>query len=264
MIYCVALSYIYDNFILLSRDGGCTSACCMDIVSPNQPKQSAVLQKGGRSLNPHWYKEFPWIHYCNSRKRVFCYYCVSAYEKGLLTSHPKTAFFVEGFQNWKKAVERFQVHEGAECHREAKLKLCLSKAPTIAEQLNVQAAKTKAENRRMLLKLISSLKYLLRQGLAIRGHCESEGNLYQLLSLRCEDDPLLKRWLQQQQYLSHEVINEIITLLGNTLLRELLAHIREAFWFSVMADETADIPIRSSYQSLFDGLTSPMKYTRIL
>ena len=38
-----------------------------------------------------------------------------------------------------------------------------------------------------LLKMISSLRYLLHQGLALRGHQESEGNLIQLLFLRSED-----------------------------------------------------------------------------
>ena len=164
-----------------------------------------------------------------------------AYEKGLLTSHPKTAFFIEGFQNYKKAVERFQIHERAECHREAKTKLCLGEAPSIVEQLSLQADKTKAENRKMLLKLVSSLKFLLRQGLAIRGHSESEGILFQLLFLRGEDDPPLRRWLQQQQYMSHGITNEIIMLLGNVVLRQLLNCIREATWFAVLADETADI-----------------------
>lgn len=178
----------------------------MNITSPNQPKDASVLkltkQTHGRSFNSRWYKDFPWIHYCSSRKRVFCYFCLQAYQKGFLTSLMKTAFCIEGFQNWKKAVERFKVHEKAECHREAKTKLCFANAPTIVEQLSVQAAKTQVENRRMLLKLISSLKFLLRQGLAIRGHSETEGNLFQLLSLRGEDDPPLKRWLQQQQYVS--------------------------------------------------------------
>ena len=33
-------------------------------------------------------------------------------------------------------------------------------------------------------------------------------------------------------------MNEIITLMGNTLLCKLLASIREACWFSIIADET--------------------------
>ena len=40
--------------------------------------------------------------------------------------------------------------------------------PTIVEQLSSEAAKTRAENRTMLMKMLSSLRFLLRQGLAIR------------------------------------------------------------------------------------------------
>ena len=129
----------------------------------------------------------------------------------------------------------------AECHKVAKAKLCLANTPTIVEQLSVQAAKTQAENKRMLLKLIRSLKFLLRQRLAIRGHSDTEGNLFQLLSLRGEDDPPLKRWLQQQQYMPHDVCNEIITQFVNALLRELLSRIQQATWFAILAVETADI-----------------------
>ena len=46
-------------------------------------------------------------------------------------------------------------------------------------------------HREMLLKQFSALRYLLRQGMAIRGHNETESNLVQLLLLRGEDDPQL-------------------------------------------------------------------------
>lgn len=54
----------------------------------------------------------------------------------------------------------------------------------------------------MLLKLLSSLKFLVRQGLAICGHKEVDGNLIQLLKLRSSDAPGLKRWLDNRQYLT--------------------------------------------------------------
>ena len=38
------------------------------------------------------------------------------------------------------------------------------------------------------MKLLSSLHYLLRQGLAIQGYKECDGNLTQLLKLQTEDD----------------------------------------------------------------------------
>ena len=152
----------------------------MNITSPNQPKDSFVLklikQANGRSFNVRWYKDFPWMHYCSCRKTVFCSFCLQAHQKGFLTSLLKTAFIIEGFQNWKRAVECFKVHEKAKCHKEAKTKFFLANTPTIVEQLSVQGAKTQAENRCMLLKLISTLKFLLRQELAIRGHSDTEGN----------------------------------------------------------------------------------------
>ena len=99
----------------------------------------------------------------------------------------------------------------------------------------------RAENRTMLLKTLSSLRFLLRQGLAIRGHKESEGNLIQLLYLRSDDCPKLSKWLRNQQYLSPEIINELITIMGNDLLRQLLSSIHGATWYAILADETADI-----------------------
>ena len=79
------------------------------------------------------------------------------------------------------------------------------------------------------------------QGLSIRGHTESEGNLIQLLELQSNACPELKQWLLSNPYLSHAIINELITLMGNTVLRQLLTNARAATWFSVMADETKDI-----------------------
>ena len=93
----------------------------------------------------------------------------------------------------------------------------------------------------MLLKQLSSLRMLLRQGLTIRGHDKFDGNLEQLLQLGSEDDKDLKIWLKNSEYLSHYIVNECISLLGNTLLRELLCSIRETSIFSIMADETSDI-----------------------
>ena len=91
-----------------------------------------------------------------------------------------------------------------------------------------QVQKNQAENRGLLLKQLSSLQFLLRQSSAIRGHKETEGNLIQLLKLRSEDMPSLKSWLQERHYLSHQVVNEMISLIVNMLLRKMLACIREA------------------------------------
>ena len=61
----------------------CATGCCEDLEAPNQPTERSLLdltkqQIGNkqeyRCFNPKWYKEFPWIHLCNDRKKVFCYH----------------------------------------------------------------------------------------------------------------------------------------------------------------------------------------------
>ena len=84
------------------------------------------------------------------------------------------AFVKNGFQNWKKAHARFQSHQDSEGHREAVFKMQRHGEPGVQVQLNDQLRKAQALHRKMFMKELSSL---LRQGLAIRGHDEMEGNL---------------------------------------------------------------------------------------
>lgn len=70
--------------------------------------------------------------------------------------------------------------------------------------------------RDMLLKQLSSLKYLLQQGLAVRGHDDMEGNLVQLLMLRSYDCPDLETWIRERKYFSPPILNEQIALMGCT------------------------------------------------
>lgn len=64
--------------------------------------------------------------------------------------------------------------------------------------------KTQQTRRLMLMKQISSLRYLARQGLGIRGHIKLESNLQQILLMRAEDVPGLKDWVQGL-YLGHRI-----------------------------------------------------------
>ena len=59
------------------------------------------------------------------------------------------------------------------------------------------------------MKLLSSIRYLCRQGLALRGHNESaetlDGNLYQLLLMLSENDRPMKEWLSKREYTSPDM-----------------------------------------------------------
>ena len=112
----------------------------------------------------------------------------------------------------------------------------------VSTQLNEQQASTQFFHMQMLIKLLSSIKYLAKQGLALRGHnTGTKGNLHQLMLLRAEDDPKLQEWLKKSEYTSPAIINELIALMGQQVLRKLLEQIRAAFWFGIIADEATDV-----------------------
>ena len=107
---CVELTF--DSHDALVQ---CEIHCCSMLDIPSQHKDYAVLQATRRqvekseqhSFKRQWYKDYPWIHLCISCKKVFCFYCLKCYETGLITftKYYETAFIVEGFHNWKKAME---------------------------------------------------------------------------------------------------------------------------------------------------------------
>ena len=203
-----------------------------------ETKQKLGEKNGYRSSS--WYKDYPWLTLCITTKKAFCFYCRLYYEQKelCLSKNIELAFIRDGFSIWKKAIQRFDAHQRSAGHKESIFKFSRQLAPGINEQINTELKKLQQMRRSMLLKQLSSLRMLLRQGLAIRGHDRFDGNLEQLLQLRSEDDKDLKIW---SEYLSHDIVNECISLLGNTLLRELLCSIRETSIFSIMADETRDI-----------------------
>ena len=54
----------------------------------------------------------------------------------------------------------------------------------------------KKVNRECLLKIIANLKFLARQGLALRGDNDVDSNFMQLMKLHARDDPRLTEWRQ--------------------------------------------------------------------
>ena len=153
----------------------------------------------------------------------------------------EATFVTEGFNNWKKATERFDHHEKSGLHREAMLKLEMLNQPGIDAHLNSQHKLELKTRRDSFLILMSSLQYLLRQGLAIRGHEDMEGNLMQLLLLRAKDNRGLQKFISERCYLSAEITTELIGLMAKRVRDNLLSEIKKAGMFSLIADETTDI-----------------------
>ena len=209
------------------------------------PTPIQVNKTKNRKFLAQWAQTWSWLEYSNDKDCVFCHVCKEAYAKKLLdhTKFAKDAFINDGFCNWKKASERFTIHERSECHKTAAIKLTF-----VASGVNVASAVSKHHlmemntARKCLLKIVKSLAFLARQGLAIRGKTDECSNFNQLLLLQATDDHVLNEWLARSKYrwLSHDIQNEILQLLSDNVLRILCNKIRSQDFFAIMVDESTD------------------------
>ena len=53
--------------------------------------------------------------------------------------------------------------------------------------------------------------------------------------------PEMISWINKREYISPEIINDIISLMGNCVLRSILTDVRESLWYSVIVDEATDV-----------------------
>ena len=106
----------------------CTSSdyCGGNQSKPFQPRIGlAVIKKRqgkqNRLFNCAWYRDYSWLTFCISQQKVFCFYCRKAAATCLLFSNSRadSTLITKGFNNWKKAWERFGAHEKNQVHREA-------------------------------------------------------------------------------------------------------------------------------------------------
>ena len=220
---------------------------------PHQPKikyPKKGFGKQQRSFSSSWYEKHPWLHYVPENDSVLCYYCMRCVElKMPISGHVDDFFTQTGFSNWQKALDKFRKHETSDCHINAVY--MVSKAATassgIDEILSTSLAKEKASNRAALLVILSTIRFLARQGLPLRGNYigggEVNSNFMQLLCFLSNYIPNLSNWLNraQDKFTSPPIQNEILQIMALTILRNVADDIRKNKYFSIMVDETTDI-----------------------
>ena len=99
---------------------------------------------------------------------VLCFTCTHANLEGCFSwsSNAESAFVTKGFSNWKDASVKFNIHSSTKCHKEAVLKIFTLPSTTrnIADILSDQHKQEKFDRRQCFLKVLSTLKFLARQG----------------------------------------------------------------------------------------------------
>lgn len=228
----------------------CTELCCSAGSEISQPTNLVILKKTERcfglgknarkrSFVQSWYKQFPWIHLCCTKYKVYCFHCKCAYDSSAKVASSKAdqAFTTVGISNWKKAVERFKEHESSHAHRNL---LATSQSKQVNQLLLKELEQSQSKQRCSLIKQLAALRYLLRQGLSIRNDHAGGSNLSVLLETVLEEN----NWVSDKKYQSPEIINIMIEIMAHKVLRSVLAEISSHSWFSLLADETRDISNR--------------------
>ncbi|XP_035252911.1 uncharacterized protein LOC118216024 [Anguilla anguilla] len=183
---------------------------------PTQPNVNVIPSQTllNRTLyfQEKWFKDYTWLHYSPSLKGVLCFYCAKyfATQKSKLVSKADSAFVKTGFQNWKKALEKFSAHKDMQCHKLAVMTRIQEPKP-VNMQFSRELERQQQQARRNLMKIVGAVKYLAWQGLAFRGVDKESGNFNQLLKYKAEGDAELTNWLKGHvDFTSPQMQNEIL------------------------------------------------------
>jgi len=144
-----------------------------------QTKTTSSKKVAVQKFKSDWLATYTWLSYDKEVDKAFCKTCRQADDQQLLedAKFVKGAFIQDGFNDWKHAAERFKGHEKPDGHRAAVLKT----AYVVAGQ-NVASGLSKAKREEMLMaraaicRIITSIAFLSKQGLAIRGKTDDSSN----------------------------------------------------------------------------------------
>ncbi|CAF0765795.1 unnamed protein product [Adineta steineri] len=136
-------------------------------------------------------------------------------------------FISEGCNDWKNAFSRFKLDQTSKLHLNSTYVMNQELRATVVLQLLSSTKKHQEQRRQAFFIKISSIMYLLRQGLALRGQSDENCNLIQLVKLRSIDQDCLKDWIDNKKYLSHDIVNEIYKEIYLTIIRDIVKEVCE-------------------------------------
>ena len=92
---------------------------------------------------------------------------------------------------------------------------------------------------------MTNIRYLARQAFPFRGERKTEGksNFHQLLKQRAQENSEIIEWLRKRddKYTLPETQSEMLEAMALGMMRHISANNENAKFFTIMADETADV-----------------------
>ncbi|XP_035842043.1 zinc finger MYM-type protein 1-like [Helianthus annuus] len=193
-----------------------------------------------------------WLVYSKKLDKVYCFCC-----KVFRTGHPKGGLDDEGYNDWIHVSGRLKKHEvGLEHFKNMnewfELHQRLKCNETIDKSAYEQFRKEKDYWKQVILRIVALVKFLAKYGLAFRGSNEKlfqkgNGNFLGLVEMLEEFDPIMKEHVRRVlidechvHFLSHNIQNELIQLLGDKVRTEIIKKVKQAKYYSIILDCTPD------------------------
>nr|AAT93984.1 hypothetical protein [Oryza sativa Japonica Group] len=224
-------------------------------LGPCQPKMKKgdfpQHECGGmRRFLPKWFFEFKWLEYSVHRDAAYCFVCYLF--KDSTNNHGGDAFVNGGFRNWN-IKSRFSKHAGAvnsaHCEAEEKYNLFMQPKTSIRESFASNSVEFKVQYLARLTWSLKCIRYLLRQGLAFRGHDESKdsnnkGNFRELVQwLAGNFEEVNKVVLGNAptgcQMIDHKIQKQLIGSCAHETTKLVIEELHDEC-FAILADESSD------------------------
>ena len=194
-----------------------------------------------------------WLCFSPSNGCVYCFTCrlmclnTAKSESSQLSSN--------GFCDWKHSQERLHSHEQSTEHLKATItyNMRLKAIGRIDKELTQQVEHLEHYWRSVLKRVVSVIRFIAERGLAFRGYNElvgspRNGNFLGILELIAQYDNFLAQHIETQanrgkghiNYLSSTIMEELISVMGEQVLREIISRVKKSKYYSISLDSTPD------------------------
>ena len=238
-----------------------------------QNNKGSFAIHNGRSITTSWFKKKlanggfvsrSWLIYSPYKEALFCFCCLLFWNDNCKTAFTSPA----GFKDFKHS-ERVVDHENSITHRLIftvwkETERRLMQGVGIDKEIEAQMISEKERWREILKRLLSCIKFLAFQNLALRGHNENllnnegnVGNFLGLLKLIALYDPLLASHLDYSRehpgstsYLSPGIQNEFIHIMATTVRNVMVENIKKNKYYGLIFDSTPDLQHREQFSQV--------------
>lgn len=222
------------------------------------PHRNYPTNSQNRRFQRGWVEQYEWIRYSVSVDGIFCGPC---FLFSNCPAHSNTEFSKTPFKDWKNAsggcrgaLNRHAVSQThLQCVDRAVSFIAVreKKQPSVVSLLDRSYDSQAEKNTRALLAIIDSTQFLIKQGLALRGHSwykdinRESGNFSTLIDFVANYSPDLKQHLQHSarnaKYLSPKIQNDFISINSECIRKAIVEECNASMFWSLMVDEATDV-----------------------